>query len=152
MLLLAMLTWPYIVSCSPVLHVVSCLAHLIHVVSYLAHLILHVVSYLAHLILHIVLAYLILHSHLWPENDKILIKIWKIHVDMSIQVSVSYLGGHLEFLKFLNGDRVAPGGLSIWTLQRLKIHWKQLSVTKFKVLQRIGVWQPDYNKDEIWEA
>ena len=32
--------------------------------------------------------------------------------------SVSHIGGHLEFLKFLNGDRVAPGGLSIWTLQR----------------------------------
>ena len=73
-----------------ILHVVSCLAYLIlHIVSCLAHLILYVVSYLAHLILHIVLAHLILHSHLWPENDKILIRIWKILVDMLIYKWVS---------------------------------------------------------------
>ena len=65
-----------------------------------------------------------------------------LYVDL--QVSVSHLGGHLEFLKFLIGDRVAPGGLWIWTLQILKTHWKQLCVTKFQVLQRICVWQPDY--------
>ena len=61
---------------------------------------------------------------------------------VDLQVSVSHLGCHLEFLKFLYGNRVAPGGFNL-DPSKTQNPLKRIMYHKIQVLQRIGVGQLD---------